>query len=64
MAEIEFGKLLVALFQAAQTFDMSIQPQLVLLQKTLLNIEGIGRQLLWRARPVADSETVSRSMDG
>ena len=63
MAEIEFGKLLVALFQAAQTFDMSIQPQLVLLQKTLLNIEGIGRQL-WRARPVGNSETVSRSMDG
>ena len=60
MAEIEFGKLLVSLFQAAQRFDMSIQPQLVLLQKTLLNIEGIGRQLygqldLWEtAAPFLD----------
>ena len=66
MAEIEFGKLLVALFQAAQTFDMSIQPQLVLLQKTLLNIEGIGRQLhgeldLWQtAKPFLDQWMANR----
>ena len=66
MAEIEFGKLLVALFQAAQAFDMSIQPQLVLLQKTLLNIEGIGRQLhgeldLWQtAKPFLDQWMADR----
>ena len=66
MAEIEFGKLLVALFQAAQTFNMSIQPQLVLLQKTLLNIEGIGRQLhgeldLWQtAKPFLDQWMADR----
>ena len=45
MSEIEFGKLLIALFSAARDFEMEIQPQLVLLQKTLLNIEGIGRHL-------------------
>lgn len=45
MSEIEFGKLLIALFSAARDFEMEIQPQLVLLQKTLLNIEGIGRNL-------------------
>lgn len=43
--EISFGQFLVDLFQAARQFDMEIQPQLVLLQKTLLNIEGLGRQL-------------------
>lgn len=43
--EISFGEFLVALFQAARQFDMQIQPQLVLLQKTLINIEGLGRQL-------------------
>jgi ubiquinone biosynthesis protein len=45
MSEIEFGKLLITLFSAARDFEMEIQPQLVLLQKTLLNIEGIGRHL-------------------
>ena len=45
MSEIEFGKLLIDLFSAARAFEMEIQPQLVLLQKTLLNIEGIGRHL-------------------
>lgn len=43
--EISFGRLLLRLFQTARRFDMEIQPQLVLLQKTLLNIEGMGRQL-------------------
>ncbi len=43
--DISFGKLLVSLFQTAQQFDMEVQPQLVLLQKTLLNIEGLGRQI-------------------
>jgi ubiquinone biosynthesis protein len=45
LAEISFGQLLVYLFQTARRFDMTVQPSLVLLQKTLLNIEGLGRQL-------------------
>ena len=45
LKEISFGHFLVALFQTARRFDMAVQPQLVLLQKTLLNIEGLGRQL-------------------
>ena len=45
LKEISFGNFLVALFRAARRFDMEVQPQLVLLQKTLLNIEGLGRQL-------------------
>lgn len=43
--EISFGRFVMQLFQVARRFDMPIQPQLVLLQKTLLNIEGLGRQL-------------------
>ena len=43
--EISFGQVLLRLFQTARRFDMELQPQLVLLQKTLLNIEGLGRQL-------------------
>ncbi len=55
--EISFGHLLLRLFQTARRFNMEVQPQLVLLQKTLLNIEGLGRQLypkldLWQtAKP-------------
>ena len=45
LQDISFGHFLVALFQTARRFDMVVQPQLVLLQKTLLNIEGLGRQL-------------------
>ena len=45
ISEISFGKVLLSLFQTARRFDMEVQPQLVLLQKTLLNIEGMGRQL-------------------
>jgi ubiquinone biosynthesis protein len=45
LSEISFGHFLLRLFQTARRFDMEIQPQLVLLQKTLLNIEGLGRQL-------------------
>lgn len=45
ISEISFGNLLFDLFQTARKFEMPIQPQLVLLQKTLLNIEGLGRQL-------------------
>lgn len=43
--DISFGYFLLRLFQTARRFDMEVQPQLVLLQKTLLNIEGLGRQL-------------------
>ena len=45
IGEISFGQLLVHLFQTGRRFDMEVQPSLVLLQKTLLNIEGLGRQL-------------------
>lgn len=43
--EISFGRVLLRLFQASRRFNIEVQPQLVLLQKTLLNIEGLGRQL-------------------
>ena len=55
--EISYGQTLVRLFQIARQFHMTVQPQLMLLQKTLLNIEGMGRELypelnLWSvARP-------------
>lgn len=45
LKDISFGQLLVRLFQVARRFNMEVQPQLVLLQKTLLNIEGLGREL-------------------
>ncbi|WP_430461027.1 ubiquinone biosynthesis regulatory protein kinase UbiB [Thalassolituus sp. LLYu03] len=45
LAEISFGQVLIQLFSTARRFNMEVQPQLVLLQKTLLNIEGLGRQL-------------------
>jgi ubiquinone biosynthesis protein len=45
LKEISFGQLLLRLFQTARRFNMHVQPQLVLLQKTLLNIEGLGRSL-------------------
>ena len=57
LKEISFGMVLLGLFQTARRFNMEVQPQLVLLQKTLLNIEGLGRQLypeldLWKtAKP-------------
>ncbi len=57
LREISFGKVLLRLFQTSRRFNVEIQPQLVLLQKTLLNIEGLGRQLdpdldLWQtAKP-------------
>jgi len=57
LKEIEFGRTLLRLFQTSRQFNVEIQPQLVLLQKTLLNIEGLGRQLdpdldLWKtAKP-------------
>lgn len=45
LKDISFGHVLISLFRTARRFDMEVQPQLVLLQKTLLNIEGLGRQL-------------------
>jgi ubiquinone biosynthesis protein len=45
LKEIAFGKVLLRLFQTSRRFGMEIQPQLVMLQKTLLNIEGLGRDL-------------------
>ena len=45
LKDISFGKVLLRLFQTSRRFNVEIQPQLVMLQKTLLNIEGLGRQL-------------------
>ncbi len=45
LKDISFGEALVTLFKTAKRYNMPVQPQLVLLQKTLLNIEGLGRQL-------------------
>ena len=45
LKEISFGNLLLRLFSVARQYEMTVQPQLVLLQKTLLNIEGLGRDL-------------------
>jgi ubiquinone biosynthesis protein len=45
LKEISFGRLLLRLFQTSRRFNIEVQPQLVLLQKTLLNIEGLGRDL-------------------
>lgn len=45
LSRISFGRLLLDLFRIARSFNMPVQPQLVLLQKTILNIEGLGRQL-------------------
>jgi ubiquinone biosynthesis protein len=58
LSEISFGQVLMRLFEVARRFQMTVQPQLILLQKTLLQIEGLGRQLypeldLWKtAQPV------------
>src|SRR5690606_25199892 len=60
LREISLGLVLMRLFQASRRFNVEIQPQLVLLQKTLLNIEGLGRQLdpdldLWvTAKPILE----------
>jgi len=45
LKDISFGQVLLRLFQVARRFDMEIQPQLILLQKTLVQIEGLGREL-------------------
>ena len=45
LKDISFGQVLVRLFETARRFNMEVQPQLVLLEKTLLNVEGLGREL-------------------
>lgn len=45
LKDISFGNILLRLFEISRRFNMQIQPQLILLQKTLLNIEGLGREL-------------------
>jgi ubiquinone biosynthesis protein len=58
LKDISFGVVLLRLFEALRRFDARIQPQLILLQKTLFNVEGLGRQLypdldVWKtANPV------------
>lgn len=60
LGEISFGVVLIRLFEVARRFQMEVQPQLILLQKTLLNIEGLGRELypqldLWKTgKPFLD----------
>ena len=67
LKDISFGQILLRLFQTARQFNMQIQPQLVLLQKTLLNIEGLGRQIypdldLWNtAKPFMEDWMKQRS---
>ena len=66
LSEISLGEVLVKLFRTAQRYELTLQPQLILLQKTLLNIEGVGRQLdpkidIWAvARPVLEKILVER----
>ena len=61
LGEISYGQLLIRLFQAARRFEATVQPQLILFQKTLLNIEGLGRELypqldLWQtAKPFIET---------
>ena len=67
LKEISFGNVLLRLFQTARRFDMEVQPQLVLLQKTLLNIEGLGRQLypeldLWKTAKPFLERTLSEQL--
>ena len=67
LKDISFGLVLLRLFETARRFDMEVQPQLVLLQKTLLNIEGLGRQLypeldLWStAKPILEQWMAERT---
>ena len=66
LREISFGHLLINLFETAQRFDAQMQPQMLLIQKTLLQIEGVGRQLypdldLWdTAQPLLKQWTHER----
>jgi ubiquinone biosynthesis protein len=66
LSEISLAEVLVKLFRTAQRYELTLQPQLILLQKTLLNIEGVGRQLdpeldIWAvAKPVLETILVER----
>jgi ubiquinone biosynthesis protein len=66
LSEISLGEVLLKLFRTAQRYELTIQPQLILLQKTLFNIEGVGRQLdpdidIWAvARPVLEKILLER----
>jgi len=72
LEEISFAQVMIRLFETARRFNMEIQPQLILLQKTLFNIEGLGRQLypqldLWKtAHPILrrwmDEQVGARAM--
>ena len=70
LGEISFGQLLLHLFQTARRFDMEVQTSLVLLQKTLLHIEGLGRQLypeldIWaNAKPFLEDWLAQRYSPG
>ena len=67
LREISFGQVLIRLFQVARRFNMEIQPQLILLQKTLVQIEGLGRELypdldLWKTgQPVLQKWTSAQT---
>ncbi len=60
LAQISFGQVLIKLFQVSRRFNIMVQPQLVLLQKTIVNVEGLGRMLnpnldLWvTAKPILE----------
>ena len=66
LSEISLAEVLMKLFRTAQRYELTLQPQLILLQKTLLNIEGVGRQLdpnidIWAvAKPVLEKILVER----
>jgi ubiquinone biosynthesis protein len=66
LSEISIAEVVVKLFRTAQRYELTLQPQLILLQKTLLNIEGVGRQLdpdidIWAvAKPVLEKILVER----
>ncbi len=66
LSEISLAEVLVKLFRTAQRYQLTLQPQLILLQKTLLNIEGVGRQLdpkidIWAvAKPVLEAILAER----
>lgn len=66
LSEISLAEVLVKLFRTAQRYELTLQPQLILLQKTLLNIEGVGRLMdpeldIWAvARPVLQRILVER----
>ncbi len=66
LSEISLAEVLIKLFRVAQRYELTLQPQLILLQKTLLNIEGVGRRLdpkldIWAvARPVLEKILIER----